>query len=412
MAAIVPVMIALTCLPFSSNAQQALPSITLQQAVDSALRNNLYLKSAALRSEEEEALIGSAWDLPRTQIDYEYGRINTNLNDDRIGVTQAMAFPTVYARKRQLLAHTAAGTRWEQALREREVRLQVEMAYHELLVLTEEARALGEADSIHMAAIAGEQQRFDLGASSVLQRATARTQGMLVKARLQQVNGDLRQARARLGQLLNSRTAFAAAQMPLKRLVDRMPDDSAVSTHPLVRSAREQEATAEARWRMERATLLPGITLGISSMTLNGSPSLPDGSVIYDRGDRFTTVRAGISVPLFFGAQHARDKSARIGLERAVNGTSILEEEVRTRLQQARERYASALARVDALEQGAAQEASQLRTSAEEAYRNGQIDRLEWSLLVGQSITLSMEHLDALRALGRASIELDAFNQH
>jgi hypothetical protein len=37
---------------------------------------------------------------------------------------------------------------------------------------------------------------------------------------------------------------------------------------------------------------------------------------------------------------------------------------------------------------------------------------LEWSLLVGQSITLSMEHLDALRALSRASIELDAFNQH
>jgi len=66
---------------------------------------------------------------------------------------------------------------------------------------------------------------------------------------------------------------------------------------------------------------------------------------------------------------------------------------------------------VEAFEQGAQQEAEQLRHSAEEAYLNGQIDRLEWSLLTGQSITLSMEYLDALRDLGRAAFELNAFNE-
>jgi hypothetical protein len=38
-------------------------------------------------------------------------------------------------------------------------------------------------------------------------------------------------------------------------------------------------------------------------MTLYQSPSVPDGSVIYGRDERFTMVRAGIGVPLFFGAQ-------------------------------------------------------------------------------------------------------------
>ena len=69
------------------------------------------------------------------------------------------------------------------------------------------------------------------------------------------------------------------------------------------------------------------------------------------------------------------------------------------------------LARVESLEQGATREAEQLRRSAEEAYANGQIDRLQWSLLTGQAIALSMEYLDALRALGHAAIELNAFNQ-
>jgi cobalt-zinc-cadmium resistance protein CzcA len=197
----------------------------------------------------------------------------------------------------------------------------------------------------------------------------------------------------------------------LKLLLATVPGDSAVKRHPLMRAAQEQERAAEARWRSERSSMLPGITLGVSSMTLNESPSVPDGAVIYDRGDRFTTVKAGLGVPLAFGAQDARTKAARIDHERAVNEVDVLELELRTHLQQLRERYAAQLGRVDALELGGAQEAAQLRKASEEAFINGQIDRLEWSLLNGQAIDLTLEHLDALLALGRISIELDLYNE-
>ena len=260
-------------------------------------------------------------------------------------------------------------------------------------------------------AVTGEEQRFDLGSSNVLQRATARTQAMLMRARVQQVSAELEQARTRLTQLMNSTGAVTVVPIPMKRVIAVMPDESAVVKHPIVRSAVEQEAAADARWRMERSTLLPEFTLGVSSMTLYQSPSVPDGSVIYGHDDRFTMLRAGIGVPLFFGAQSARNKAARLGTERASNETEALKQEIRTQLQQAQQRYTAQLARVEAFEQGAKQEAEQLRRSAEEAYLNGQIDRLEWSLLTGQSITLSMEYLDALRALGLAAFELNAFNE-
>ncbi|MBP6573619.1 MAG: CusA/CzcA family heavy metal efflux RND transporter [Flavobacteriales bacterium] len=405
------ILLAFVSLPFASNAQQAGLPITLEQAVDSAMANNLYLKSAAFRSEAEEAMIGTAWDLPRTNVDYEYGQINTNVNDDRISLTQSIAFPSVYTRRRQMLKHTAAGVRWEQVLREREVRLQVKQAYHDVLVLSEQLHLLEQADSIYAAATVGEEQRFDLGASNVLQRATARTQGMLMRARAQQVSADLEQTRARLAQLLNTTARLQPAPMVMKITADGVPGEEAVQQHPLVRAAHEQEAAAEARWRMERSTLLPDLTFGVASMTLDQSPAVDDATTIYDRSDRFTAVRAGISVPLFFGAQSARNKAAHIGTARASNETEALAQEVRTQLQQAYQRYVAQLARVEAFEQGATQEAEQLGRSAQEAYSNGQIDRLQWSLLTGQSITLSMEYLDALRALGRAAIELNAFNQ-
>ncbi len=404
-------LVLLMASPIGTSAQGPASPITLQQAVDSAMQNNLYLKSAALRSEAEEALIGSAWDLPRTNIDFEYGQVNTNVNDDRISITQSLAFPAVYMQRRKMLQHGAAGVRWEQALRQREVRMQVQQTYHDVSVLGEQLRLLQEADSVFTSAVTGEEQRFDLGSSNVLQRATARTQAMLMRARVQQVSAELEQARSRLAQLINSTGDWSIAPIPLKQIVAMLPGESAVLEHPIVRSANEQEAAADARWRMERSTLLPEFTLGVSSMTLYQSPSVPDGSVIYGRDDRFTMVRAGIGVPLFFGAQNARNKSARLGTERASNETAALTQEIRTQLQQAQQRYTAQLARVEAFEQGATQEAEQLRRSAEEAYLNGQIDRLEWSLLTGQSITLSMEYLDALRALGRAAFELNAFNE-
>ncbi len=397
--------------PLASSGQSTARVLTMEQAVDSALRNNLMLRGAALRAEAGERMIGEAWDLPRTAVTYEYGQINTNANDDRIGIDQSLAFPSVYTQRRKMLKHSAAGLRWEELLRERELRVHVRQTYHEVRVLERMRAELAAADSIHTAAVAGEQQRFDLGAANALQRATARSQAMLIRARLQQVEASLAQASARLQQLVNSPVPVRTVPGDLKLLPSAMPGDSAVARHPLMRAAQEQERSAEARWRSERSSMLPGLTLGVASMTLNGSPSVPDGAVIYGRGDRFTTVKAGIGVPLFFGAQDARTKTARIDHERATNEVAALEQELRTQLHQLRDRYAAQLGRVEALEQGATLEADQLRKASQEALSNGQIDRLEWSLLNGQAINLTLEHLDALLALGRISIELEPYNE-
>ncbi len=398
-------------LPMMSSAQDGTLVLTEQQAVDSALRNNLTLRSSALQAEAAEQLIGTAWDMPRTTISYEYGQLNTNVNDDRFSVDQSLAFPTVYARRRAMLRHSAAGLRWEQALRESEVRVRARQAYHEVLVLQEMRRVLLEADSIHSAAVTGEQQRFDLGASNALQRATARSQAMMVRARLQDTEATLAQARATLQQVVNTRMPVRTSPGELMRRMAAIPPDDVVARHPMVRAMLEQELATEERWRSERASLLPELTLGVASMTLDQSPSLPDGSVIYNRQDRFTTVKAGIGVPLFFGAQRARNKAAFIDHERASNEVAALALELRTRLRQLRERYAAQLARVEALDAGATQEAALLRNASDEALSNGQIDRLQWSLLHMQAINLALEHYDALLALGLTSIELEEFNR-
>ncbi len=395
-----------------STVQAQRTTLSMDEAVDMALKNNLAIRSSALRAEENERLVGTAWDLPRATATYEYGQINTNVNDDRLSIDQGMAFPSVYVWKKRSLEHNATSAEWEAVMRERVVRIAVRSYYHEVVVRQEKQRTLQRADSIYTAAVRGEQERFDLGATNALQLATARTQAMLVRARLAENSAALARVEAKLMQAVNAIGPVGTVDTPLLRTLSQVPGDEVVQQHPMMRAAKEVEQASKANWRMERAKLLPDLSLGLASMTLNRSPSLPDGSVIYGAGDRFTTVKAGIGVPLFFGAQNARNKAARTAHELSSNEVDLAQAELLLQLRSLRARYTAALARVEAMEQGGLREAAQLRAASDLALANGTIDRLQWSLLNTQAIELELERLDALMDLGLVSIELEAFTNN
>src|SRR5690606_34618116 len=62
--------------------------ITLQQAVDTALTNNLSVKNERLKSEYQQKLIKSGTNIPATEIIGEYGQINSFYTDTRLGISQ------------------------------------------------------------------------------------------------------------------------------------------------------------------------------------------------------------------------------------------------------------------------------------------------------------------------------------
>jgi cobalt-zinc-cadmium resistance protein CzcA len=406
----IAVIALLLLVPSMGIAQSNAPRIGLQQAVDSAMKNNPSLREAALRANAESVMVGSGWNIPKTSAGYEYGQINTENNDEKLSLKQEFAFPTVYVRQRQVLKHTAEGLRLELVLRQREVRARVREHYYRMLLFLEEQKLLREADSLYTGALQGQERRFALGDVNVLQRSSARTQQLLIRSQLQQVNAELERTRLGFAELLNTPTAYLPENIPLRYTLTQLPGDEAVQQHPLVQAAREQQGAADARWQLEKARWLPDLSIGWTQQTLRGSPAVSDPSRIFGNSDKFTAVQAGISVPLFFGGQQAKAKAARIGTDQAESGTVAATLAVSTRLQQARQRYQAERDRVNALDEGVEQEAGQLRSSAAAAFSNGDISQLEWTLLTGQAIDLSMARFDALLDLSRAAAALDEFN--
>jgi cobalt-zinc-cadmium resistance protein CzcA len=92
-------VLVLVCSLIGFQAKSQTP-ISLQNAINTALENNRNLKNEKLKSEYSKALIKSASDIPQTGVTMDYGQINSAYNDMKFGVSQNIAFPTVYKKQK------------------------------------------------------------------------------------------------------------------------------------------------------------------------------------------------------------------------------------------------------------------------------------------------------------------------
>jgi len=75
--------------------------VSLEQSIEIALKNNKHVSAAKYNEQSKGFLSKSAYDLPKTVIDADYGQFNSRMNDTRFGISQSFNFPTVYIRQKE-----------------------------------------------------------------------------------------------------------------------------------------------------------------------------------------------------------------------------------------------------------------------------------------------------------------------
>ncbi len=402
----IAVVLLLMLLCGSSTAFAQTP-ISLQAAIDTALRNNLSLRQERLNADYLKALRGTSWDIPQTFVGGEYGQLNSPLNDNKIGVSQTIRFPTVYARQQSLL-----NADWKRGLaavafKETDLKKQVAETFYEVRYLHQKRALLREADSIYAVFVEKARLRFKAGETSILEKTTAGTQQAAVHRQLLQVESDLNITAMQFRVLLAAETDFLPdttnASLPFSSPI---ADTPILATHPYLRLLQADQEASLAAQRAERAKLLPDLSLGYFNQTFRGAPYPYDLTRFYGSADRFSYVQAGIGVPLFRSAQRARVRAAGIGITRA-------QAAYETSLQRYRQQYNAALQRYTAerqttayFEQEGLSAAQIILNTATLQFKSGDIDYMAWVLLVNQSIALRSDYAEAVRRLNLSIIEL------
>ncbi|GGG15390.1 CusA/CzcA family heavy metal efflux RND transporter [Pontibacter amylolyticus] len=395
----------LLLLPHLSAAQQP---ISLEKAISKALQQHVPLQNDRLQEASLQKLRGTAWDIPQTALSGEYGQINSAYKDTRFVVSQSMRFPTVYAQQRQLLERE-----WQQGTRRTELsayelQWQVTQVFYDLRFTRERQKLLLRTDSLYASFLRNAELRFAKGASNVLEKITAQTQRGQVGIQLKQNEQELTALKHQFQLLLNTDTVYLPSEGPLKMALPVAGDTAAVEAHPYLRFLQQQHEVNQARTKVEQSRLLPDLMLGYNNQSIRGLQNIEGQEKYYSTSDRFSAVQMGVGVPLFFGAQRARIQAARLQEQVTRNSYQAGRLLLETQLRKALTQYRLAAENLSYFEQTALPSATSIIQTADEQFRGGEIDYLEWVLLTNQAITLQAGYLDAIRSYNQRLLEIKA----
>ncbi|MBX2925679.1 MAG: CusA/CzcA family heavy metal efflux RND transporter [Chitinophagaceae bacterium] len=404
MKTITPVIM-LILLSSTAQSQQRWP---LDDMLKQADVNNLNLQSVKKEALYWKALQTSVFDPSKTLLGGEYGHVNSAHTDTRFYINQSFNLPHVY-RKHQMLYRSAEEAQlqmshWKQA----ELNREVKFVFYRLTDLLERKKLLQRTDSIYSRFQQAAALRLQTGESNILEKTTADAQLQQLQVQQQQTEADIAIEQKKIQWLLNTDLLLLPDYPSLKIANSTLPDTADLKSHPRVLYNAMQEKAVAAQTAVERSKLSPDIIVGYSNQSLVGYQSV-DGVTqeYFGAGRRFHIASLSVGVPIFNAAAKARIRAAKVNEEIAKLHTRSAEQQLKSQLQQLTDEYRKQQAGILYYEQTGLQQADLIIKSATLSFEKGEINYLEWTVLMNNAVSIQMNYLDAVYAYNQVIIDTE-----
>lgn len=276
--------------------------ISVEQAVDIAIKNNLGLEAAAQRVNQSEQLIGSAVDISKTEIYYNKDLNNiapNNLPLNVWGINQSFLFPTVYVAQRKVMEGKSELVKDQFLIDQQMLTFQVHKVYNEIVYWQEMLKNYQYLDSLYTSFELAANRRFEQGETNYLEKLTAETKKKEIWLQVNQINENIQRNSILLNQWLQADTNFTVLGEPLARMV-LLPLDSA--NHPTLSYYADAMKLSSQLVDLEKQKLMPDLNATVFQGTNNGTGT-----------QAYAGFQVGVAVPLWFGSQKAQIKAAKTG---------------------------------------------------------------------------------------------------
>ncbi len=385
----------LALLPFSSMGQNK--GLVLEEAIKIALENNQKIKASALSSKEKESLIASAFNLEKTSLYYSFDENNLAPNDAALrvwGVQQNFLFPSVYGAQRKLKKEEYHQAQIEYLWEEKSLAASVTAAYFQILYWQRKTAINAYLDSLYQKSAEASAKSFEFGETNYLDKINAESKARSTQLKMEQSFADLDKAHLDLQKLLqiDSLTELAIVGFPL--LVVQI--DDSLRSNPSIALAEQREVLKEQEIRLARSQMLPDLSVEY----FQGNNALAPNTI-------YQGFQAGLSIPLWFGAQSAKIKAQKISLEKSRALSENLRVELSTERAQLYQELKKWQLGIQYFENKGQELSTEILKHAQMAYQNGEINFIEYSVLLENAAELKKNYLDNLLAYNLTVIKLN-----
>lgn len=385
----------------SANAQTP---ITLQSAIDVALKNNLSIKNEKLKADYQKSLINTAKMLPSANISGEFGQINSIYADTRFGLGQSFSFPKVYESQKNLYNEHWKSSELNVKMTEQVLKKQVTQTFYQLLYLQQKSQLLQFADSLYAAFYKRAELRLAKGESNVLEKVTAENQLGQIRVQLAQLKQDFEVQQLHFQFLLNSSSPYIPSESSMKLSVNYKVDIEILKEHPNMKFLSQQQQIADAAIEVEKKKLLPTMALSYNNGSIRGTGA---DNKVYGGFYRFQSIQVGVGIPIFTAAQKAKINSEKVNKMVAESSYSVGLQNLNTAYRTAIVEHEKFQQTVAYFENTALNNSTIISTTAQQQLANGNINYLEWVTLINQATTIKNDYIEAIKNLNESTIQLN-----
>lgn len=270
-------------------------TITLKEAVNIGLKNNLEVLAAEkdVAATKGSAITGLGIEDPK--ISGEWAEIPkgsgvSNYNERNIKISQSIDFPTnyIHRKKRGDLDIERSKVLFKE--KKLELRTEIEKVYYQLVASREQVNLVRQNIRLAEDFLDAAQKRYDAGKAPVLEVKRAQVVLANIENKLSMAQSNFEKHQASLNALLafpDEKNAFPADSLSYRLLNLSLSDllQQALQTHPQILINNLTTKIADKNVSLARGSYLPKITGGYTSQNLGG--------------EQFSGIEAGITIPLW-----------------------------------------------------------------------------------------------------------------
>ena len=379
--------------------------ISLEIAIDKAFKNNLNIKSGTLRIDYQNKMQKSAVIIDPLNISAEIGQMNSFYVDNKFSVSQTIRLPKFYNAQKTVLMEEYKNSLLHLDLQKWQLKKEISLVYNELNYFNEKKKLLKKADSIFTQYFNRADLRLKKGESNLLEKATAENLRSQAEMQLKSLEKDREISIQKLSFLIND-GSFYQNENTNYGILNLENLNAEYAGNPLILKQLEQEKNIQnAKLLAEKAKLSPSLNLGVNSMTMKGNGA---DEKYYNATHRFQSGFVGVGIPVFNSAQKSVIEAQKVNQQIAENNYQLGLVNLKNQYLQNLGQFQKLNDEISYYQKTGLQNSESILKTANNQYFNGEINYLEWTLLVTQAFEIQNKYIDRLKETNDKIIEINS----
>ena len=371
--------------------------ITLEEAYSKAIVNNLDIRGAELRVNFQDRLKKSAVILDPLNISSDIGQIDTKDMDYEFSVSQTFRLPSFYKRQKQVLREEWQNSLVSVNLQKWQIKKELGLIFNNLNYLDKKKYLLEKMDSIYTQYFNRAELRLKKGETNLLEKATAENLKSQINIQLFNIKKDKEIVLQQLNLLINGKEYYTNKKEDF--FVEKINfSENDINNYWIIRQLEQQKNIEQARLGVEKSKLQPYFSLGYNNIAKRETGELM----------RLHNVSVGFNIPIFNSGQKAIIEGQKVNQLIAENNKHIGVRELKKQFVELNGNYEKLKSQVDYYQQKGLKNSEEIIKTANYQFYRGEINFLDWSILVNQALDIQNVYIDKVKELNDKTIELNS----